>query len=350
MKIFRTITIWAMLSLALQMSGLFYVNKYYLSDETNIKVSKLVKNTDDEKEAEVVVPEEAQNISTSYNGRYLAYYDSDVLKIITMATGEEKNIEFEEGVEVSYYRWLSDRNRMLIAEKHKTSSGISFELSYYDVDKDTKDAIEELTWAGKSAEVSDIEASPLTNLIFIKVALNDYQSNIYSLNIMEDKKKVSTVVDSIGNIGIVPHVDKLYYEDTENNRIYATGSKKRITVGNAEKMTLISVDNNDNVYIGELAEDKTVVRIYYGQAGADTSTYSLVELTSSYFKEDICVSTDGKIYLNDNFKGTITDSAAGKEYMYPGLFLQIYDGGILSLSDKKVVKTAFSDKNILSKE
>ncbi|MBP1744338.1 MAG: hypothetical protein H6Q58_1316 [Firmicutes bacterium] len=350
MKIFKTITIWAMLSLVLQMSGFFYVNNYFLSDETNIKVSKLVKNTDEKKEAEVFVPEEAENISASYNGRYMAYYDSDVLKIVTMSTGEEKTVEFDEDVEVSYYRWLSDRNRMLIAEKHKTSSGINFELSYYDVDKDTKDAIETLTWAGKNAEVSDIEASPLTNLIFIKVALNDYTSSIYSLNIMEDKKKVSTVVDTIGNIGIVPHVDKLYYEDAANSRVYATGSKNRITVGNAEKTTLLSVDNNDNVYIGELAVDNTVVRIYYGQAGADTSTYSLVELASSYFREDICISNDGKIYLNDNLKGTITDSATGKEYVYPGIFIQIYDGGIMSLSENQVMKTTFSDDNILSKE
>ena len=46
MKIFKRIVIWGMISIALQMSGFYYVNKYYLSDETNIKVSKLKKNTD----------------------------------------------------------------------------------------------------------------------------------------------------------------------------------------------------------------------------------------------------------------------------------------------------------------
>lgn len=342
MKILKRIAIWAMLSLALQMSGFYYINKYYLSDETHIKVSKLEKTTEQEKQAEVSVPEGAQNISSSYNGRYVSYYDSDVLTIVNMSTGDKNTVEFDDGVEVSNYKWLSDRNRMLIAEKHSTSSGISFELSYYDVDKDTKDAIADLAWTGKNAEVTGIEASPLTNLIFIKIALNDYQSSIYSLNIMGDKKKISTVVSTIGNMSIVPHLDKLYYEDSANGRVYATGSKSRINAGTASKTALLSVDSNDNVYIGELAEDGSVSNIYYGQTGADISTYQVVALPAPFMKEDICVSSAGKIYLNDKLKGTITDVAAAKEYAYTGNFIQIYDGGIMSLSDNKVVKTSFS--------
>lgn len=342
MKIIKRIVIWSMLSLALQMSGFYYINKYYLSDETHITVSKLTKNTPTEKTAEVSVPQGAENISASYNGKYVAYYDSGVLKVVDMSTGEINNVEFDNGVEVSYFKWLSDRNRMLIAEKHKTSSGMSFELSYYDVDKDTKDSITELTWAGKNADVSDIEASPLTNMIFIKIALNDYQSSIYSLNIMGNKTKTTTVVSTIGNICIVPHVDKLYYEDSQNDRIYATGTKGKMVIGSSDKLALLSIDSSDNVYIGELADDGTIKRIYYGQAGAATSTYGYMDLASPVMKEDICISTDGKVYLNDSFKGILTEFSTGKQYTYKGNFIQIYDGGIVSLSDNKVVKTPFS--------
>jgi hypothetical protein len=341
MKIIKRIVIWSMLSLALQMSGFYYINKYYLSDETHITVSKLQKNTETVKTAEVSVPEGAENIGASYNGKYVAYYDSDVLKVVDMSTGDVSTVDFESGVDVSYFKWLSDRNRMLIAEKKKTSSGVTFELSYYDVDKDTKDSITQLTWAGKNAEVSDIEASPLTNMIFIKIALNDYQSSIYSLNIMGNKNKVTTVVNTIGNICIVPHVDKLYYEDSKNDRIYATGTKGKVVIGSSDKFSLISIDSNDNVYMGELADDGTVKRIYYGQAGAATSGYAYVDLAAPVMKEDICVSSDGKIYLNDNFKGILTEFSSGKQYTYKGNFLQVYDGGIMSLSEGKVVKTPF---------
>lgn len=342
MKIIKRIVIWSMLSLALQMSGFYYINKYYLSDETHITVSKLQKNTTTEKSTEVSVPNGAENISASYNGKYVAYYDSGVLKVVDMSTGNVNTVDFDSGVDVSYFKWLSDRNRMLIAEKHKTSSGTTFELSYYDVDKDAKDTITELTWAGKNAEVSDIEASPLTNMIFIKIALNDTQSSIYSLNIMGNKNKVTTVVNTIGNICIVPHVDKLYYEDAQNDRVYATGTKGKMVIGSSDKLALLSIDSNDNVYIGELADDGTIKRIYYGQAGAATSTYGYVDLTAPVMKEDICISSEGKIYITDNFKGILTEFATGKQYTFKGNFIQVYDNGIVSLSDNKVVKTPFS--------
>jgi hypothetical protein len=339
MKIFKRIVIWVMLSIALQMSGFYYINKYYLSDETNIKVSKLKKNTDTAKSTEIAVPVGAENISASYNGRYVAYYESDVLNVINTSTGEAKTVAFDNNVEVSCYKWLSDRNRMLIAEKHTTSSGISFELAYYDVDKDTKEKIEDLAWTGKRAEVSDIEASPLTNVIFVKIALNDVQSNIYWMNIMADTKKISTVTSSIGSICIVPHEDKLLYENAGNNRVYMTGSKSALSVGITGEAALLSVDSNDNAYLGELADDGTISRVYYGQASAATSTYSVIELGQAVSRDAIFVSGEGKIYINDNFTGTITDVAAAKQYVYPGNFEQIYDGGILSLSGNKLVKT-----------
>jgi hypothetical protein len=342
MKIIKRIVIWSMLSLALQMSGFYYINKYYLSDETHITVSKLQKSTETEKTADVSVPDGAENISASYNGKYVAYYDSNVIKVVDMSSGEVKTIDFDSGVEVSYFKWLSDRNRMLIAEKHKTSSGMSFELSYYDVGKDTKDTITELAWAGKSAEVSDIEASPLTNMIFIKIALNDYQSSIYSLNIMGSKNKVSTVVSRIGNICIVPHVDKLYYEDSQNSRVYSTSTKSKMEIGGSDKLALLSIDSSDDVFLGGISSDDTVKRIYHGQSGADASTYAFVDLATPVMKEDIFVSNDGNIYLNDNFKGILTELATGKQYTYTGNFIQIYDGGIMSLSENKIVKTPFT--------
>jgi hypothetical protein len=339
MKIFKRIAIWAVLSIALQMSGFYYVNKYYLSDETNIKVVKLQKNTDTEKSKEVAVPEGVQNINASYNGKYVAYDDAGVFNIVDMSTGEKKALDFDSGVEVSSYKWLSDRNRMLIAEKHTTSNGISFELAYYDVDKDTKEKIEDLAWTGKSAEVSAIEASPLTNVIFIKIALNDEQSTIYWMNIMADKKKISTVTSTIGNICIVPHEDKLLYEDANRNRVYMTGSKTALSVGATGKAVLLSVDNNDSAFLGELADDGTISRIYCGPASADTSTYSIIELGKAVPREAILVSSEGRVYLNDNFTGIITDVAAAKQYEYKGNFQQMYDGGILSLTDNKLVKT-----------
>jgi len=338
MKIFKRVMIWAAISIAIQFSGLFYINNFFLSESTNIKVNKIISKNSEKTNAVVSIPEGAKNVSASYNGRYIAYYDNGGLKVINTNTGDKTIVEFNKGVKVSYYKWLSDRNRMLIAEKHTADGSNDFQLAYYDVDKDTKDKIEDLTSAGSKAEISHIEASPLTNMIYIKLANSDNRNSIYSMNIMKEIQKVSTHTNTVGNICIVPHEDNLVYEDYAFKKIYSTLTDKAIEIPGVEKSILLSVDSNDNVYIGELSGD-TVNRVYYGPVGADASTYKMVDLGTAVNSKEVLVSSDGKIYLNDNFRGKVTDLATKKEYTYRGNFIQIYEDGILSVSDNQAVKT-----------
>ncbi|WP_406541525.1 hypothetical protein [Clostridium ljungdahlii] len=44
MKIFKKITIWIIISLVVQFAGLFYINNYFLSSQTEIKTKKIVKS------------------------------------------------------------------------------------------------------------------------------------------------------------------------------------------------------------------------------------------------------------------------------------------------------------------
>ena len=338
MKIFKRILLWSSFSIILQLSGLLYINNYFLSNNSDFKISKVVNNK--KANASVYIPEGAQNINVSYNGRYIAYYDKDVLKVISTITGEVKTIEFNKGVKVSYYKWLSDRNRLLIAEKHTSNSGNKFELAYYDVDKGSKDVIKELTLADKKAEVTEIEASPLTNIIYIKITLNGNRNSIYWLNIMSDIAKIDTKTNVIGNIRLIPHEDKLVYEDSINNKIYITKEKNNLNINGVLKPSLISVDNNDNIYIGSVV-NKGINKLYYGALDQDPSTFKVIDLGREVSKNDIYVSMVGTIYVNDNFKGVVKDISTGKEYIYPGTFVQIYEGGIVSLSESKVLKTEF---------
>jgi len=339
MKIFKRVMIWAAISIAIQFSGLFYINNFFLSESTNIKVNKIISKNSEKSNVQVFIPEGAKNVSTSYNGRYIAYYDNGGLKVINTNTGDKTVVEFSKGVKVSYYKWLSDRNRMLIAEKHTSEGSNEFQLAYYDVDKDAKDKIESLTSAGSKAEISHIEASPLTNMIYIKLANSDNRNSIYSVNIMKEIQKVSTNTNTVGNICIVPHEDNLIYEDYAYKKIYSTKTGKAIEIAGVDKSVLLSVDSNDNVYIGELSGN-TVSRVYYGLVGADTSTYKMANLATAVDSKEVLVSNDGKIYLNDNFRGKVTELSTGKEYTYRGNFIQIYEGGILSVSDNQAVKTA----------
>jgi hypothetical protein len=341
MKIFKRIFLWILVSLAIQFSGLFYVDKYILTSDTSIQTKKIVNSGAKQEDVEVKVPDNAKNVTVSFNGRYLAYYDGDVLKVINTKTGEEKNVDFADGVQVSFYKWLSDRNRMLIAEKVTGKKGSSFKLAYYDVDKAVKEDIKELDWADKKSEVEDIQASPLTNIIYVKVANSGGRSSIYWINIMNEMKKIDTMAYMIGTIKVLPHEDKLIYEDLTHHRIYVTGQYEPLKINGISNPSLIDVDDDDNVYIGD-TQDGKVTKLYYGSIKEGNNALQVIDLGGAVNKDEIFVNLQGKVYVNDNLKGDVREVSTGKENLYPGNFLKIYTDGIISISDGKLVKTLFN--------
>lgn len=342
MKIFRRVFLWIIISLTIQFAGLFYVNKYILtSDTSNIQTKKIVKSEPKKQDIEIKVPDNATHVNVSFNGRYLAYYDEDVLKVIDTKNGGEKKVDFADGIKVSSYKWLSDRNRMLIAEKETSKQSSNFKLAYYDVDKDVKEDIKELDWADKKSEVEDIQASALTNIIYVKVANSGQRSSIYWINIMKEMKKVDTMAYMIGKIKVVPHEDKLIYEDLTHQRIYMTGQDEPLKVNGVNSPSLIAVDDNDNVYVGE-TQDNKVTKIYFGSVKEGNNTLQAIDLKGAIDKDALFVSPQGKIYINDNLKGIVREVSIGKEYVYKGNFVQMYIDGIISISDGKLEKTLFN--------
>lgn len=286
MKILKRIFIWILISLTIQFAGLFYAEKYLLATDTSIKTKKVVKSEAKKQDAEVKIPDNADHVNASFNARYLAYYDGDVLKVINTKNGEEKKVDFKEGVQVSFYKWLPDRNRMLIAEKEISKNGSSLKLAYYDVDKDVKEDVKELDWADKKSEVEDIQASPLTNIIYVKVADSGKRSRIYRINIMKEMVKVDTMAYMIGNIKVVPHEDKLIYEDKTHHRIYVTGQEEPLIVNGLNNPSLISVDDDDKVYIGENQDDK-ISKVYYGSIKEGKNSLQSIDLGTAVDRKSV---------------------------------------------------------------
>lgn len=343
MKKLKKVITWAALSLILQFSGLFYANNYLFASNGNKIVSKKIEENNSQwaKEVQVQVPQTANHISLSYDGKYIAFYEGDILDIVTTGTGEVKKIDFKQGIKISYYKWLPDRNRMLIVEKQSGSNGGKLKLSYYDIDKDEKVEIKDIAWADSKSEVVDIKLSTLTNVIYIKVAHSGNRSSIYWLNIMHELKKVDTKGYMIGNMEVIPHEDKLLYEDLTYNKINVTNMKEALNFKNTGKMVLLSIDEEDRIYLGEVQNNK-VVKIYSGTIKQPTDKWKVISLKEAVDSRDIQVSSVGDIYLNDNLKGTVTDVNTGKETKYEGKFLQIFSEGVASISQGKLMKTKFN--------
>lgn len=341
-KTLRNVTIWIIISLIIQGAGFFYVDKYFLATDTSFKAKKVeAKKPLAVQELSIVIPADAINLNLSFDGKYMAYYENDSLKIINTLDNTQKSVEFDKGIKVSYYKWLPDRDRMLIAEKQTGNSGSGIDIAFYDVTKNQKEDIKSLTWADSKDEVTDISLSAFTNVIYIKVSSGGNRSNIYWLNIMKNSKKIYTKAYMIGNIGVLPHEDKLVYQDLTYKKIYVTNVQSPIVIKDVKNPYLLSVDGEDNIYIGS-QQDNKITKIYHGLIKQSTSKWNVLELVEPQYAKDIFITSDGKVLVNDNLRGIVTDQVTSKQTIYSGTFLQLYDEGVASISNGKLVKTVFA--------
>lgn len=351
MKALKRIVVWILLSIIMQIAVLYYVDKYLFASEevsTIVSIKKIDKEKEKKKNVNIFVPEEAKQVSVSYDGSYLSYYEEDELRLIDTYTGEESTIELEDKLSVSFYKWAPDRNIILIAAKKQYNNSAKYLFYSYDAERglkeklETKEQNETAFVTSKSSSIEDLQLSPLTNMIYIKASLEGGRSNIQSINIMKRINKVDTQSYFIGDIRIIPNDDRIAYEDFAKNKVYVTGKSKAISIEDVKQLSLIGVDDNDNIYVGELDNDSSsgalrVKNIYYGTIEEDSSEWKKIDLEEAINKKDIYISRDGKVYINDNLKGIVTELSSNKKTAYKGIFLQMYDGGIASVSDGKLI-------------
>lgn len=402
MKSIKRIIAWICISLGMQIAILYYVDTYLFSTEnvsSKIVSTKVEDNKKNKKsDINIEVPEDAENKALSCDGQYLAYIENDRLKIVDAYSGDEESIELQQGLHMSFYKWAPDRNILLIAAKKKVDGKSKFIFYSYDAEKGTKEKLQnkngEETYftASRGTEVEDIELSPFTNMIYIKSGLPGGKSDFHKINIMQKLNKVETKIYMIGDIKIIPNDDSVAYESVNQNKVYITGCENPIKVDGVDKICLIDVDDNDVIYVGEIEEnsekgDCKIKSIYRGVRDKklfatkykDVDSYKekdgeikhkiknknnrmlkkrqsvkesrpkirenifykwdKIALNKSVDKKDIFISREGKIYINDNLKGVVTELDSNTEIKYKGTFLQMYNGGIASISDGKLVET-----------
>ena len=335
MKWKKRIGIWIVVSLSLQLLGLFYVNHYFLANDSKVVTkkfasdkSKIIKNND------IIAPANAKDIVASYDAKYLSYFENEELKIVDCKDGKIKNMKTENGTKISFSKWLPDRNRMLLVEKKGDVQASDLVLFSYDVVKNEKVKIKELSMSGINYEVEDIQLSPLTGVTYIKVLVGD-KSSIYRIDRMGEMTKASTIPNSVGNIASVRHEDKLVYEGLVDNKIYATGGDQTLSVKGVEKLTLIGTDFEDNMYLGEV-KNKLVSKIYYGKTSENTGQWKAFNLQIPTLKENLFVSSEGKVYQNDRQKSVIKEVNSGTQTSYKGKILQLYTKGFVTLLNNKI--------------
>ena len=121
------------------------------------------------------------------------------------------------------------------------------------------------------------------------------------------------------------------------NNVTRLDSPDNLKVSNFKNPKVLGADINDNIYFGE-EEDGKITRICYADASGDYSKWNEIKLINSADRDDIIVDYSGKLYINNANSNSILEVKSNKKINYEGEFLQIYDKGIISKDNNKLIK------------
>jgi len=288
---------------------LLYLNNVYFkhgSDYTLVKINSTASSkpvfTD------VKLTTGANNLSCSHDGKYLAYALNGQLNILDMTNNETYTVENAKGMVLSDFKWVYDRDRLMITEKNTDGkNGYYIKLYRYDIkDKILTEIVDflsgndyKINLSNKSDEVTDIEVSTKTAVTYVTVSDKSSGSNkykIYEINVTEPLKKISTYTKTIGNILCLKDKDILLYEENISGKIYREDTDSPISVSGNTSLKLLGFDNKENVYFAVIKDSKTS-SIYYGDVVG--KSFQNVKLDKAVDPSSIMVNYYGNVYIND---------------------------------------------------
>lgn len=345
-KILKRILIWICIPIIAEFAAFFLIDKYYVAPITNFKESKVdIRKNKVHNALQANVPNGVTNIKVSYDGKYAAYVENDCLKFIDMSTQKITEIKNDNNMKLSYYRWLPDLNRIIIAEKTNLDSGENYIKFYtYDVSISKKEKTQIVDNHGnefkinipvKNADVDDMVISK-THVSFIKLTLGGSRTIIYDTNAMNQLEKTNIKDYSVGPM-FVPYLEtRLVYQNKMNGSIEVS-DKLKVDFSSISKACLLGSDFSDNIYVGDTNTGK-VSSVSFGTIDKPVSQWTNIKLPEEAAQKNVIISNTGNIYVNDMLKGKLIDSKTQKQYSYKGEFLQLFNNGIISTNNGKILE------------
>lgn len=349
MKGFKKIIMWTLIPITLELIGMLYVDQFYLNDETSFNAKKIdITAKKGPNKINVKVSDDVKDIGISYNGNYVSYYEDGMIKVVDTSNNKKKEIKIDDSAKISSYKWLPDRDIMLISEKYTNGNGSSYlKFESYNAKKDEKSVLSneknkelKISLPDSKYEVLDIALSTATNVTYVKVGKEGARSRIYRINVMAQMEETKYLNCKLGKIAAANKEDKLIYEDITNNRIRVAGAKNPIATGENAQHYLLAADSEDKVYIGN-GENGKVKKIFIASSKGTKGDLKSLTLPEQVNKNDIYITRNGKIYTDNPSEGVVTEVETGKQTKYTGNLVQIYNFGLISKNNNKITGTLF---------
>jgi len=323
------------MSVIIQIMVLSFFNYYYLVKNQNVSATSYEFEEEVNGSKKIKVPDGAKDIKVSYNAAYAALLLDGQINIYNMKNN--KKIDTIGGVngEIKYFNWLPDRNFLIYSESNYKMRHV--EVITKDVESGIVHNYPMIKGLPKNSYVVDIALSPMTNVVYVKIKTSEEKARIYKYDIMDQSRYIFNISLS-SNIGEAYYQDKLVYE-TYENRVYVWNGRKGISnyLGVKSRGTLLGIDDDDNVYIGEKSESGKISKIYYGGLEAEgKDSCKEIDLKDSYDKEEFIKGKNGIPYILDKDNNCVINILNHDEIKYEGEFIEILNNYIVFLDGKKL--------------
>lgn len=337
MKMFNKYIVWAILSIMLQFSGLYILENTLFKNTSEFKSEDLNLNKDKTENINATVPSSAEEITISYSGKYLTYVENGKLFVEEAENGNPQEVVTQDNGEIMYHKWLSDRNRLIIAEKIMKDGTNVIQLITYDPKDNSEIVVKTICDYQENMEINKISASVLTGVYYIDVYKGNMKSVLYRIDRNEKLTRETVRADVLGNMEVIPREDRLIYEDKINNKFYITNPSNRLEFNSNKNLSLLGINKEGIVYVGELDGEK-VSSVTYGKSDEDTSTWKKIDLEDVVNKHDLYFNEKSEILINHNLEGKVKNLMTGKEIEYEGKLIEIKEDFIATVDNDGKLK------------
>ncbi|MGL4773269.1 MAG: hypothetical protein ACRC2K_06865 [Clostridium sp.] len=343
MKNLKIVLAWMVLAIGLQSLVLFILDRTYFATNSDVDVQKVeIEEDTSENDAHIPIPKDADNIEFSYNGQYVAYFQSDEMKIFDTTNGNEKIIKTKNSIKYSSFKWLSDRNRILLIGRDMSSK--TNKMISYDVDADMLKEVD-LSNISTNLVIDDITPSTKTGIIYVKATSKDGISSVYRIDNNDKVEKVGLKTNKINDISILPTQDRLVYETNKNN-FYITEPSEQIVVKDPGKYTLLGIDDENTMYICKMNNDDKVVEVLSKSVNSSedikNAQWKSIKLNTPVVRKNLYLDKyNARVIVNDSNSKKVININNSKEYSYQGEISGIYNNGFVAIENGKLNKYKF---------
>jgi len=319
----------------LQTAFLAYFDLVYLQNRGTVKATVYETEKEVSNSVEVELPREASGIKVSADGAYVAYSLDGKLEIFDISNRRgKKTIDMGEDL-LFYYGWLPDRDMVIYSRRVTEKGKTAVQISTYDIHSDVERSYPEISGLPSASEVLDIELSPLTNVVYVKVKVSDSKARVYRYDIMDNLMRVmDTGISTV--IKETLYNDNLIYQD-DKNKIYVRAGKNKAAkqLPFKNKMVLLGVDSEDKVYVGELNKEDRVSRIYFGLLDELLKgSWTEIPLEKPVLPGNILITPKGAVYELAEAEGLLRGIDGSENIAYEGKFIELLDDYVVTRGGK----------------